>query len=214
MSRYSVEWATAAEAVKRTPFWDHPGLFIHPSVEGYKDYMFGMRAGPSVDLNNLAHELAHAAEFGAGLFNSRCFRGAFVFKMPRLRSAYICGQNHWWRDEMITMQATWRELRTMAIQKHVAEMMGVDTGGDWVIELAGSCKYLPDWHNVPGECDGARDEYCAEMVELLYHDFDRDEIVSEITGWLDKTAVRLKRTGDKTYRPTILEGFDYDRRPY
>lgn len=76
--------------LERLDIAGHPGLRVSRKVEGYRDYTFGCRAGPSrASVRNLAHELAHAAEFGAGNFSKRCFMGSFVFKV---RKVNVMGQ--------------------------------------------------------------------------------------------------------------------------
>lgn len=48
----------------KLPIANHPALHFCPGLEGYKAYTFGGRAGPSLHISHLLHELAHAAEFG------------------------------------------------------------------------------------------------------------------------------------------------------
>lgn len=187
---YSDLYAEARSALLQTPFGEHPGLFFHPSIEGYRDYVFGMRAGPSSELDGLAHELAHAVEFGAASFRYRCLHGRFIFKVPKFHSAYICGQTHTWHDDPLTMQSTMRELRTFAIQTHIREMMGVPVNQDGIWYWAGAMQYMHDWFHVPGEKDRDRREFCAEMIELLYFDFDKEDILKELKGWLDAVCRR------------------------
>lgn len=74
--------------IDRLGIAEHPGLRISPRLEGYRDYTFGCRAGPGrASVRNLAHELAHAAEFGAAAFSRRCFMSGFCLQLHLLQHA-------------------------------------------------------------------------------------------------------------------------------
>lgn len=60
------------ERLARLPVGNHPALLWRAKLEGYRDYVFGAKAGPTVEVVNLFHELGHAAEFGAENFATRC----------------------------------------------------------------------------------------------------------------------------------------------
>lgn len=201
----------ARVAILKTPFGDHPALFFDPRIEGYRNYVFGMRAGPVSELSNLAHELAHAAEFGVDLFQYRCYQGQFSFRIKPLKSMYAAGRYHHYRDDPRSMQSTFRELRTAAIQMHVLEMMGDTPGEEWAFDFARAMDFMPDWFHVPGEDAAERRVFCSELIQLLYHDFDKPSIVRELVGWLDKTQ---KKVGKNPGRPSIKTGFIHEYRPY
>ena len=101
---------------------DQPAMRIAHRQEGYRDYTFGCRAGPGrASVRNLAHELAHAAEFGAAAFSRRCLKGSFCFK---IRQVEVLGRYY---PEPETCGATKRELRTFALQLHLLQHAGVLT---------------------------------------------------------------------------------------
>lgn len=48
----------------RLPIAGHPALRFDPWLEGYRNYLFGARAGPRISVLTLFHELGHASQFG------------------------------------------------------------------------------------------------------------------------------------------------------
>lgn len=172
----------------------HPGLFVCMGQEGYADYVFGFRAGPSYDLFNLFHELAHAAEFGPDAFRARTLGGRFVFRMKMVQILYhmVPQQN--------TMGSTMRELRTFAHQYQLMRLAGCKMGeaaffGRAVRFLV---EFMPDWCFVPGRCDEEKAAFCVQQAQSFYRSLEPCESLSRLVGWLDKTARRLKRLGAGT----------------
>src|SRR5258706_11125930 len=96
--------------LKRLSFNVHPALMVNSRIEGYSNYTFGGRAGPTVEFTNVLHELAHAAEFGAKNFRCRCKNGGFVF---RLVERIVLGHTYY---ECSTSQPVLRELRVFVRQ--------------------------------------------------------------------------------------------------
>lgn len=177
--------------LERLDIAGHPGLRVSRKVEGYRDYTFGCRAGPSrASVRNLAHELAHAAEFGAGNFSKRCFMGSFVFKVRKVK---VMGQLY---PEPRTCNATKRELRTFALQLHLLQHAGekIDVAA-FVREAAQAMtRFMYDWHIIPGAEGEDRLAWCEMQIRKHYKKTSPHGAISEIKGWLDATQLRLKRS--------------------
>jgi hypothetical protein len=73
---------TCARLLSKLPFGRHPALFFHPALEGYQNYTFGCRSGPTISPRNLFHELGHAAQFGPQAFRDRATEFGFAFRTP------------------------------------------------------------------------------------------------------------------------------------
>jgi len=131
--------SVARGRLQRLGLAGHPGLFVCMGQEGYADYVFGFRAGPSYDLFNLFHELAHAAEFGPDAFRARTLGGCFVFRMKMVQILYhmVPQQN--------TMGSTMRELRTFAHQYQLMRLAGCKMGG--LLSLGEQCVFW--WSSCP-----------------------------------------------------------------
>lgn len=166
---------------------NHPGLKVDESLQGYRDWTFGCRAGPvEANVDDLAHELAHAIQFGAKQFRRRAFEFGFNFKVPR----------KWVYDrfvvEPITNQATMRELETFAIQAH---LMGINSGS--IIEFAKSrvesMKYMPDSYCIPGQNISEQESWMADRVIEFFDATSKGECINELNKWLDATDKMFKR---------------------
>lgn len=177
----------------------HPGLLFCPGLEGYRDYTFGSRAGPSVQVRHLFHELGHAAQFGPALFRSRANANGFVFKM---RKVFVLGRYY---EEPSTCQATDRELDTFAHQLHIMQAAGVkcDTAA-YVDYSASIMRHMPDWWAVPGDGGGERKRECAERILERYESLAQPEVLDKLAAWLDATYRRIKRKPARAYRPVEL----------
>lgn len=176
----------------------HPGFRFRAGLEGYADYVFGARAGPSVDTYNLFHELAHAAQFGPELFRQRTCRGSFVFKMRRVT---VFGQRY---AEPLTSGATQRELLTFAHQLRLMHLAGCKvTPRAFFAEATRSMAYMPDWYNVPGDDAEQRHAFCAQRAQQLFEQQCGQDSLKRLRGWLDLTAKRLARAQQK---PELPEG--------
>lgn len=172
----------------RLPVSKHPALLFNPWVEGYKDYTFGGKAGPSIQTVNIFHELAHAAQFGGESFRTRASFGRFVFKVKR-RFVYdrYCVESQ-------TSQGTERELDTFAHQMHLMEAAGIAVHRDRQSEyFASIMKYMHDWYMVPGEKDEDRLAWMQNRILTKFDELSRAEVMDKLEGWLDKTQKRLNR---------------------
>jgi hypothetical protein len=165
----------------------HPGLKINYNGCGYNDYTFGCKAGPVVpNVEDLAHELAHAIQFKAKNFHHRAKYGEFRFKENR---KFLMG--HSW-SEQSTNQCTERELETFAIQAHLLRLGDYQFDTDeFFVKSANLTKYLPDFVMNPGENDGEIIALCSIRVKQYYESVNPSEIVPELIRWLDKTAKKL-----------------------
>lgn len=168
----------------------HPGFRYSRKLEGYRDYTFGCIAGPSEpDLNNLAHELAHAAQFGPEAFRYRATQRGFHFKIRRI----------WVYDrycvEPRTNQGIVRELETFAYQAHLLEAGGIKLHKRKFLMDAAHLmvSYMPDWYNIPGDNADERKAWCIAQVEQYYAGLSQEVALERLNGWLNCTAKRLKR---------------------
>lgn len=184
---------TACRArLARLPVARHPALRIQPGQEGYRNYLFGARAGPAVEVSSLFHELAHAAQFGPEVFRHRASEYGFRFKVPQ-RFIYdrYC-------TEPKTSQATDRELQTFAYQLHLMQAAGIKRSEKaFFEESARIMRWMHDWYWVPGADEDERAQHCARQVELHYSRLDPKDAVARLEGWLDATARRWMRLKQK-----------------
>ena len=180
--------------ISRLGLGNHPGLLLRPAYEGYCDYAFGGRAGPSVAVEHLFHEFAHAAEFGPEVFRQRASIYGFHFNTPK----------EWVFDRYCadpkTMQATERELRTFAYQYHLMRTAGYRLDAEaFAAESARAMAFMHDWYWVPGEGDTARKAYCVEQILAHIESTRSADALGRLAAWLDVTARRLERL--KRVRP-------------
>lgn len=172
----------------RIPLGAHPALMFNPDVEGYRDYTFGGRAGPSVNFRHLTHELAHAAQFGKELFRWRATESGFVFKVPRV---FVFNQ---YCFEPTTHQATMRELETFAHELHIRQACGYKQSPQAMArDCVQSMVFMPDWYNVPGKSKEEKMDWCTAQVLAHYHRLSADEVLAKLRAWLDATLKRLHR---------------------
>ena len=164
---------------------DHPGLRIDRQLMGYQDYTFGCRitsCRPSPC--HLAHELAHAAQFGPKHFERRARQYGFDFKM---RTVEVFGHVY---SEPNTAHATVRELQTFAFQAHLLELGGVRVNHGRYFRRAAVIltNHMPDWHAVPGKTEAERFKWCVNKAKTLYELTPAHVVVTRLNGWLDETA--------------------------
>lgn len=174
------------ERLKRLSIWGHPGLRVRLGAEGTRDYVFGCRAGPSVQFEHLAHELAHAVQFGAKSFEDRMLpTGRFRFGCRQLE---VMGQFY---DEPLTDQCTRREVETFAIQRHLLELAGYCIDVDrFTKDVSSTAEFLPDWHQHPRP---TRLDSIGDMLQLHYERWTKDTVLEELLAWLDLQAVRMRK---------------------
>lgn len=167
---------------------NHPGLRVNPKLEGYRNYIFGGSSGPGpATVKNLSHELAHAAQFGAKHFHKRACERGFQFK---LRTVMVADQLC---DEPLTTKATVRELETFAFQAHLLQTGGVSLDLAEFFSHAAMLmvKFMPDWYNIPGKSDEARQLWCATRCQKFYEQRKPETVLSRLVAWLDATQTHL-----------------------
>jgi len=175
---------------------NHPGLRVEPRQEGYKNFTFGCRVIPGEpDVEDLAHELAHAAQFGARHFRQRARAYGFNFRMRQV----LADDGELW-DEPITPQATLRELETSAYQAHLLELAGVSVDHEALFNAAARTMtfFMRDWYCVPGESEAERLAWCVQQANAFYAARKPEAVVRRLRKWLDKTEKHLALQGKTT----------------
>lgn len=179
----------------------HPGLQFNYNKEGYSNFTFGCRAGPGrPTVNDLAHELAHAAQFGPRNFKYRAVYGDFSFRM---RKVTILGNQY---DEPKTAQATLRELDTFAYQAHLMQIAGVDIDLKQHFEKAADLmvRFMPDWLAIPGhDCD-SRKAWCVNKASEFYTRRKAKTALKRLIGWLDETQKYKENLGEQSSEKTTF----------
>ncbi len=176
------------ERLARLPVGKHPALRWRAKQEGYRDYVFGAKAGPKVDVQNIFHELGHAAEFGAENFATRCVEGSFYFKN---RWIEVLGQRY---VEHRSAQPTIREIRAIGYQIHFMELAGCKMHRPLLASSIGSAlQYMTDWWHVPGEGDAERKANIVLAIMDFSEKIQPQEATDRLEGWLDATTRRWKR---------------------
>jgi len=177
----------------------HPGLLFSPGLEGYRDYTFGFRSGPSVQARHVFHELGHAAQFGPDSFESRASPYGFVFNM---RQVFVMGRPY---DEPITSQATDRELETFAHELHLLQAAGYQFQlADFLSYSASVMRHMPDWIAIPGERGADRKRECERRLLAFYESLTQAEVLDKLTGWLDATRAYLAGAPERPYNEVAL----------
>lgn len=118
--------------------WDRPDFKFDLDQSGTENYVFGGRAGPSRELSNVAHEMAHVIQFTPSERRSRFKNGNLTFMRPKhwCYNRYVC--------EPETDQITQRELETMAIQFRIMDFTDLAEYSKNCLSIIG---FLPDDYN-------------------------------------------------------------------
>lgn len=179
--------------LERFSFRNHPALRVSPDLEGYRDFSFGGRAGPDCDFSHLAHELAHAAEFGPEQFRERGRFGRFNFHVHQVR---VLGQMY---DEPHTPQATQRECRTAGLQWMLLEMSGRKVhAGHYLESFVSTMDFMPDWVHSWGSV--RREDAIRKLVLDTRESCRQGELIGRIEGWLDLNRQELAHKERKRYK--------------
>lgn len=170
-----------ATALTRLPLSRHPGFSWSHNQEGYREYVFGARAGPAYSIGFLLHELAHAIEFGPENFEQRCHPTGFIFHVPTV----------WVYDrycvEPTTNQGTQRECRTVGIQYLLERCLGRKAAIGSIIDgQLDSFRFLADSHF-------AQPEQCKQWTLEAIDTYSITDILTRLEGWLDLTQQRLSQ---------------------
>lgn len=174
--------AILLKRVECLPFVSHPGFKWDAALEGYQEWTFGGRAGPSIDFFNLCHELAHAAEFGYEQFEHRAKESGWSFRLP-----YV-----WVVDrhcvEPMTSQCTMREIRTLGRQLHIMRMAGCKIRADAFAEYgANLCDWLPDWYTIAGKTKEDRQAWCKAAIIEEFNSITQEQVLQDVVKWLGRT---------------------------
>lgn len=161
----------------------HPGFRMKLSLEGYRDYTFGARSGPAIGIDGIAHEMAHAVEFGPEAFEQRCTAYGFVFRTPTVE---VMGRVY---EQFHTAQASQREIRAFAIERRLVEMAGLKVSENAFLEhVCSVLGFMPDWIEFYERAD-----LVAEQLARAREVFTEQVVRQRLFGWLDKTAERLQQ---------------------
>ena len=175
--------------IERLGLKNHPGLLFRIHSEGYRDYAFGARTGPSLEVSNVFHELAHAAEFGPEQFNQRASAQGYRFNLPEVWVYYrFC-------VEPATMKAIERELRTFAYQYHLMRHAGYRLEKEaFAHKCAPFMRFMADWYCVPAKGDEARRAFCAKAILGYIEEYSCGPALERLNGWLDRVPERLENS--------------------
>lgn len=169
----------------------HPAFRFNPWQEGFRNFVFGGRAGPSIDLINLCHELAHAAEFGPDQFKHRAMNGRYRFDVAMIE---IDGDRY---ENPLTSQATLREIRSLGLQLHLLRKIGYKVKNEtYAKDSARTLDFMSDAFVplIPGMEPKDRQRHCAQMILAHYEQTSLTETLESIEAWLDKTHELLDET--------------------
>lgn len=157
-------------AISRVGWLTQPG-FRWDFSEGYRDGVFGARAGPEVAFEHLAHEIAHAIELV--LCGETRRLGLFGYNLRVKSYLVVAGVRY---HEPRTTQPSERECRASGIQMHILEAAGMSTRG-FPEKMADTLvRFMPDWH-LGGADDSQRRRHRLALIEQAYARWTTDEIV-------------------------------------
>lgn len=170
----------------KTNFLDHPAFKYSFNSSDFQKFTFGAVTGPSIAINNIFHEMAHAVDFvlcGDDI-EQRTLGGRFNF---RVKMIGINGQLY---EQVETTQCTKRECRTFAIQLKLMHIVGFKTNLEFFAnDVARLSTWLPDWFLVEGKTETDRVEWCKNYIIDLYKNLDEKEILSAFQKWLDELNI-------------------------
>jgi hypothetical protein len=171
--------------LNRLPFATHPALRLNLNQEGYANYTFGARNGPSVDFAGLCHELCHAAQFAPQDFEKRCTPWG-TFHLP-VKEVIINEESF---SDPATAQCTLRECEVFAIQYQLQQFVGCKIDfAQYADRVVLICSHLPDWWTLGGQ-KGRATQIPVRLAEFK-EQWSALQAIERITQWLDNTALRL-----------------------
>jgi hypothetical protein len=109
-----------------------------------KNHTFGGRAGPSYNIDNIFHEIAHAIEFIKSGYSAedRALYGSFQFIVKYHEFFQRC-------IDVQTNQITMREVKTFAIQLALMKQLGWKFDSlSWINSHVELLVWLPDFLNI------------------------------------------------------------------
>jgi len=136
----------------------------------------GCRAGPSIEAWHFCHEVCHFVEID----DERMLMQNWGLRVPEkwVIDRFVC--------EPETLQATERELRTLAYQWHLHKLLNIKSTP---AAMVSALVYMPDFWLVPGgwsKNDEKRLKWCADRMMDLTKDFHLDRFMAE---WKRKNAL-------------------------
>lgn len=176
--------------LKDTPILEHPGFKYDFEHTGYKKFSFGGRTGPTIEIENIFHEMAHAIEFilAGDDVHKRCSSsGTYNLHYPKIQL------NGCLYDQPITTKMTERELRVFVIQHKLMAQVGFRRNlVEWFKDSAKITSWVPDFtniglHETEKYNDDMRKEWCIKQMQGLYEQISDAELIPALIKWLDTT---------------------------
>lgn len=167
-----------------TPFLNHPAFKYDLYQSSFKGYVFGAKAGPDIELENIFHEIGHAIEFvltGQDI-EDRCGDGEFYFALNEIELGGAIYHN------LETTQCTEREIRAFAIQIKFMHSIGFKKGlKDFALHAGELAMWLPDFLNieVTEPTDAIRKQWVVNKVLAYYQSISTKQIFDAFLKWLD-----------------------------
>jgi len=152
------------KVVEDNEWLNHP-FFQFNDHEGYIRYNFGFRAGPSYDIFNVLHEVAHAIELPSNQID-RLRVDNYGLDYAESAMVYINCSSF---CEPKTMQATERECRVFAIQKHITEALELPCISNFFEDNAGP---LIDFMACGTHGGRTREERIQRRVDIMQAHYD------------------------------------------
>lgn len=140
--------------------------------EGYHgNGIFGYGAGPCLNFENLAHEMAHAMDCLIQNKPGRLRKHSWGLQIRSFQE--IMGERYY---EPLTMQPTELECRVVGYQKHLMEM-AADPAAETITETMADCLYqfMPDYYK-GGKTDKQRIQTRIDLIEKSYNSINKFEI--------------------------------------
>lgn len=153
-------------------FFKSSPIRIEEKVEGNKiegtTLILGCRAGPSLDVDNLLHEMAHLIEIN----DKRILSWNWGLQYPEVE---LLGRVFY---EPNTIQGLNRELRVFAIQKHLFEICEISVSADYWEKKAKILEWLQDFYLIPTAREN-RNLWCQQEMEKLYKKYSKNDLLIE-----------------------------------
>ena len=152
--------------------------FRFGGVTGFRDYVFGYRAGPACTVGNLLHEIAHCAQLGSHELR-RVDRYGWGFHVPtRVVMGHVC-------HEPSTWEGSRREAETAAIQAILGAHLFNVTPSEIIASNAKASVFLVDHINVPGKGERGRIETFSRWAHRDMGGWDVESIRRRFSRNLD-----------------------------
>lgn len=176
-----------------TLFLNHPAFKYDFHTGGLKNFAFGAKAGPHIQLENIFHEIGHAIEFVLTDqdIEYRCGNGEFCFDLNEIELGGAIYHN------LETTQCTEREIRAFAIQIKFMHSIGFKKSlKDFALHAGELAMWLPDFLNieVSEPTDAMRKQWVVNKVLAYYQSITTKQIFDAFLKWLD--VIQTLKTED------------------